>query len=208
MRVRSCLFIAIVLASFATAAAAERYWPVAFGNSWTYEFTGGQETWRVTAWAMNEGFEAFIIGHEGNPANEGLWTYYNMAPDGDVLLLGFDEEWSRRYEPPLLCLDADLYVGKQWEQTITVTETDPDTSYQVTVTGTVVELANHSVPAGEFEAFRIDVRFMPDDYVETWWWAPSVGPIEYGDMRLASYSLVTPVRQTTWGRVKALYRGK
>jgi len=227
------LFIAIIIAA-ATAgtALAEDYLPLATGNFWSYISDNGQQEMRVVAGQVPifQGYP-YAIEYPISPANEGLVNYWSSEPDGGVLLWGFFRDgWGYLYQPPIRIVDAPLSVGKTWTNTSDF-YTLPDTTFHQTydLTFTVFEEPELTVPAGVFPCFGIGT---PDPTVKSglrnrytlWgelktakaggpdgWFSLGVGLAQFSTDMLYQLETYTDhpvtVEVSSWGAVKALYRG-
>jgi hypothetical protein len=171
-----------------------------------------------------------IIDYSASTHNDPLQNYWTTGADGDVLLWGFfrDEEggFGAAYQPPLVWIDAPLFVGKTWACTTQVYWLPDEVPagpavYEFTVTWDGVL----AVPAGSFQSIAIGFadpvgptapragfgadgvavgsRADPDR-----WFSDGVGQVQYEAealYRLVSFG-VTPVQAASWAHIKLLYR--
>ena len=136
------------------------------------------------------------------------WTIRTSLDDeGNVWHLGTVEIPAQPAEP-ILWLDAPLYAGKAWEQTVNFPGYG---DYQFSH---VCEAAEEvTVPFGTFWCFR--VRHIQDTYPlgitreDVFWYCDGIGIVKvlFDNMALAVLANgIIPVKNATWGAVKNLYR--
>ncbi len=169
-----------------------------------------------------------IVYGESQP---GLINYWTSAPDGGVLLWGFSRPtWGILYQPPIRMVDAPLFVGKTWSESVDLYAL-PDTNFYMTMDFgfEVHEDPELTVPAGAFPTFGIggpsggtstilDGRYTLTGEVvankspsANTWYSLGVGMVQ--DSLDYLYQLETytdhpvAVEVSSWGAVKALYRG-
>ena len=229
MKIVIALMISLTMAGTAIA---EEFLPLEPGNFWSYRDAAGLEELQVVTGQVPI-FDAnpFAIEYTDSPENQGLINYWSTEPDGDILLWGFFVDgWGYVYQPPIRMLDAPLNIGKSWSTT-TLFHTLPDTlPYQTFEAAfTAYEEPVLTVPAGEFTCWGIgpsdpatkaahqgrytlwgtvvsDKNAGPDT-----WYSPGVGVVQYGVGSLLKLETYTDhpvgVQISSWGAVKALYRG-
>lgn len=228
--------IACVLTLILTVpAAADDYLPLATGNFWSYSVEDGTVEMRVVDEQVTI-FDTptFPIVYTESSENEGLINFWTADEDGGVLLWGFwRDTWGMVYDPPIRVVDAPLYVGKTWTNTVDLYAL-PDTSFYMTgeFTYSVVEDPELNVPAGLFPTFGIGdpdpdpaaSSFLDGRYTLSGelrnsgnrgayhWYSLNVGVVQeiIGNLRqLRTYTdHPVAVESSSWGAVKALYRGR
>jgi len=211
---------------------AEEYLPLETGNFWSYRAEDGSEEMRVVGDPVPvlQG-NPYPIEYPISPENQGLVNFWTSEPDGGVLLWGFwRDSWGIVYQPPVRMVDAPLFVGKVWPNTVDLYAL-PDTSFYMTMdfSFTVHEDPVMTVPAGEFPTYGIGYtdepgKLFPGGRYTLWgekitdknrgadtWYSLGVGIVqeEIGDLlQLESYTdHPVGVEVSSWGAVKALYRG-
>jgi hypothetical protein len=217
---------------FAGSAAADDFLPLEEGNFWNYVSEGGTTEMQVVGEQVPlfQG-NPFPIFYSGNAGNEGLVNFWTSEADGGVLLWGFERPWlGLLYQPPIRVVDAPLYVGKTWTETFDIYAL-PDTIFTQTaeITFRVAEDPELTLPAGVFPTFGIeDVgpglevllagRYTLTGKIKTnasravsEWYSLGVGVVQMDYSELFQLETWTdhPVTSegSTWGGVKALYRG-
>jgi len=224
----ACILVVLI----AGPVAGQEYLPLETGNFWSYIADGGGKEMRVVVDQVPI-FQGtpYEIEYTISDDNQGLINYWTSGPDGDVLLWGFLRDgWGRLYQPPISMVDAPLAVGDSWTTTVDI-YTLPDTIFMETVDFTLLvqEAPELTVPAGVFPTFGIGFldpfattqstgrytpwgEFMADkDIGMLSWYSLDVGIVQ--DDLGRRYKLETytdhPVATvvSTWGAVKALYRG-
>jgi hypothetical protein len=221
---------AIALGMFLTVSAtgfvhSAEYLPLIQGMRWRYESAEGlRETQTVDGTATIWGTQTAIIRYTESSSNEGLENYWTNTPDGDVFIWGFSlgPDFGAVYDPPILFVDAPLFVGKTWAVTADVYSL-PDTSYRFTyvLTFSVDEAEPISVPAGEFFSFGISYTQNPPGSIDGRavvpsrgggprdWFGEGVGRVQYysdGLYQLVDFGEPTSAQSTSWGAIKGLYR--
>jgi hypothetical protein len=226
------LVVLVLLLICAAPAAAEDYLPLETGNFWSYVTQNGDHEMRVVAGQVPilQG-TPYAIEYLISPNDQGLVNYWSLGPDGDVLLWGFFRDgWGYVYQPPVVLVDAPLVVGKNWSTTLDVISL-PDTTYITTAEFQYVaaEAQDVTVPAGTFSSFGIDspdpdTKSLLDGRYTLWgtkvndkanaeltWYSLGVGIVQekFSDLLMLETYTDQPVATevTTWGGVKALYRG-
>jgi hypothetical protein len=210
--------------------AAEQYLPLTIGNQWVYQGVAGKsERQLVTEMRTFWGSDTYVISYLDSSSNQGLENYWTTDADGDVSLWGFYNATNGEgilYTPPIKRVDAPLYVGKTWSTTFDYYFL-PGMTYGGTATIVMSDWEERIlvVPAGPFPTVgvgqgpydgplrgyslaglrvsAVPVRGASD------WYSPSVGLVQYQSddlYQLTSFGGPTPAVQSTWGRVKALYR--
>jgi hypothetical protein len=199
------------------------------------------ETQTVIGTRDVRGSLAYVIGYSQSAYNEGLQNYWTSGPSGDVFLYGFlspgdpsisQPPYGVAYDPPVRQVDAPLYLGKTWSQTVRVYSLDADTlMFTWNITFTVVDESDLTVPAGTFHGFGIDYtitsssgpetspsgvarldgarRLSPNDSYTVSTYAENVGLLQYfdgGPLQLARLDFPVPTLKKTWGALKALYK--
>lgn len=222
----------ILVVTIAGPAEGQEYLPLETGNFWSYITEGGAKEMRVVGGQVPI-FQGtpYEIEHPISDSNQGLVNYWTSGPDGDVLLWGFFRDgWGRLYQPPISMVEAPLTVGKSWTTTVDIFSL-PDTIFMETVdfTNIVQEAPELTVPAGVFPTFGIGFvepvattlstgrytllgeLMMDKDVGRLTWYSLDVGIVQedHGPIyKLETYTdhpVATEV--STWGAVKALYRG-
>ena len=210
---------------------AEDYLPLETGNFWSYVSDEGLYDMRVVLdpVPLLDG-NPYPIEYIISTNNQGLVNYWTSEPDGGVLLWGFwRETWGIAYDPPIRMVDAPLFVGKAWNNTVesySLPDLVPYMTFDFNYT--VSEDPVLTVPAGEFPTFGIgepdpegkrllDGRFTlcgelitDKTVVVDNWWSLGVGIVQEnlgGLMKLETYTdHPVAVEVSSWGEVKALYR--
>jgi hypothetical protein len=227
------LFILSLILLLVGPVAAEDYLPLETGNFWNYVAEDGTMEMQVVGEQVPifQG-NAFPIIHSGTAGNEGLTNFWTSETDGGVLLWGFSlPSWGYIYQPPVRVVDAPLYVGKTWTETFDIYSL-PDTAFVETIemTFSVYEDPELTVPAGEYPTFGIGgaepgfatplgKRFtlagksltgLSRNVTE--WYSQGVGVVQMDYSQLLQLETYTDhpvvVEGSSWGAVKALYRGE
>lgn len=191
-------------------AAAQSYLPLVVGNRWDYvAANGNHETQRITGTREFFGRTVYVKRYENSTENEGLENYWIEAPDGSVLLCGFQFPDGSGYahEPPIPMIQPPLSIGASWTALIQSfampagTPQDPWTGrFDVLTYGDV------TVPMGTFSAWGVwgpnvvvaqgplAGRTLAGEWLGTTapapgqlpagpspneWWAPGIGEIQY-----------------------------
>ena len=228
------IIVCIITLLLIGTAIGEDYQPLATGNFWSYLIDDGPLEMRVVGEPVpiHEN-QTYPIHHTISPENLGLINYWTSEEDGGVLLWGFwRDTWGFLYQPAIQVVDAPLYVGKTWSNTVDIYAL-PDTTFYMTIelSYTVHEDPELTVPAGAFPTFGIGEP-QPDPGAKTFldgrftfsgeiksdkrdlvdrWYSLGVGVVQedLGSIyQLRTYTdHPVPVESSTWGSVKALYRG-
>lgn len=158
MRIVGILICACWLALAGEAAGAD-YFPLAEGVVYEYEYSISQPS----GWYLTGTYATYFSGtadiggtitrvlHRAGGVDDGVRIFWSETAEGDKLGHGGSIQGTLvTYSPPILMIDAPLYVGKTWE----VDSQDSDGlathfHFEVTAQGEV------AVPAGTFEAFTI-----------------------------------------------------
>jgi len=215
-------------------ASGEDYQPLATGNFWSYFIDDGPVEMRLVGEQVPIfDSQTYPIEYTMSPNDPGLINYWTSEDDGGVLLWGFwRQTWGILYDPPIITVDAPLYVGKTWTSTVDLYAL-PDTTFYMTMefTFTAHEDPVLTVPAGEFATFGIgspdpgpgaktflDGRYTLSGEAKTdqryqvdRWYSLGVGVVQ--EYLGSIYQLRTytdhpvAVESSSWGAVKALYRG-
>jgi hypothetical protein len=229
MSLDACLVSMSVWFLVATAADGA-YLPLLQGNSWEYRTeTESHETQIVDGFEMVFGTECSAIRYTDSTHNEGLRNFWTSESNGSVLLWGFRRPGlGYAYDPPIEMVRAPLSVGQMWQQTVDV-YSYPDMQIlfeDVLFESEVVSGGMVDVPAGQFEAFQVDLKVLDavplealhgvrrsplaGDPFDRHWWSSDVGDVQYGVSDV--YRLVafnggpTPAAGTSWGQIKADFR--
>jgi hypothetical protein len=164
---RIAVIASMILASIGTSAVCaqgEPYRPLNIGNWWEYNgIRGEHEVQRVARADSIWGIKVCVVHYEQSTNNGGLENFWTSEADGGLLLWGWNrasEGLGMLYEPPIVSVDAPLYLGKTWSSTSNVYRL-PDTTYvgTLTIEFCVYEEGYISVPAGDFYAFGIGHKF-------------------------------------------------
>lgn len=229
-----CLLAAFLAAGLSVQAEAA-YLPLSAGNTWSYVTDLGREEVRLVSGTTEVfGREVWVIEHPISYANLGLENYWTSDDDGNVLLHGFWRAggvWGRAYDPPVVLVDAPLFLGKTWSATFDIHDLS-DLSYLATYTihFSVVAAGVLAVPAGDFDGYGI-VQVEPERSVRqdpgyalsgrrmgagrqdeeiSEWWSEGVGTVRYrsvGVYDLVSYEIESVGgRALTLSAVKAIFR--
>ena len=108
---------------FASRCAAQDYLylPLAVGNRWSYDNDFGfHEEQHVTGTIELFGRTAFVMRYVNSDVNEGLENYWIAEPSGDLYVCGYHrtlQGYGRLYDPPILWVDAPLWLDKSWSST-------------------------------------------------------------------------------------------
>lgn len=216
-------------------AAGDDYQPLATGNFWSYFVDDGSVEMRVVDEQVTI-FDTptYPIVYTESSQNEGLINYWTSEEDGGVLLWGFwRQTWGMVYDPPIREVDAPLYVGKTWTNMVDIYAL-PDTSFHQTLefSYSALEDPELNVPAGLFPTFGIGEPepdpaaplFLDGSYTLSGelrtsqtrganrWYSLNVGVVQelLGNLyELRTYTdHPVAVESSSWGAVKALYRGR
>ena len=142
----------------------EPYRPLNIGNWWEYNGIGGEhEVQRVARADSIWGNKVCVVHYEQSTNNEGLENFWTSKADGGLFLWGFSrtsEEWGILHEPPIVMVDAPLYLGKTWISTSYMYAL-PETTYigKLTLRFCVYEEGYISVPAGDFYAYGVGYTY-------------------------------------------------
>ena len=157
---------------------------VAVGDTWTYRvrdaFTGlerGNQGHRVVDVAGDR--IVMVVTREGG--GEESWIYdrgWNWLKHPAHGLQSFD------YNPSYRAFDFPLAPGKTWRARLTATDPTNGRRFPVWIDGTVLGWEKIKVPAGEFDALRVERRVFFDylehtvrgrsEILEYEWYAPAV----------------------------------
>jgi len=224
--VRSCALLLLLVPTLALAQ--PEYLPLQDGNNWQYATEAG-DTWITTVDGTLEvlGNPAFrLVQVLAGADAQSLENWWSIDGEGNVFLHGFDNAgFVREYEPPVLFVDAPLFLGKTWASSTQAGSDLIDLEFTVETDGLVdlpvgslpafgisylqplevpktpgYSLAGHRLPAGKRD---------PADATD--WYSDGVGPVQLrfgGNVyQLTAYSIGTVATQaSSFGAVKALYR--
>lgn len=220
----------LLLAASVGRAQADQYLPLCVGNWWEYlgSYLGEHEIQRVERTEIVSGQEVYCIVYRESTHNEGLTQYWTAPSDGTVNLWGWvlSDGYGILYDPPIKMIEAPLWLGKIWEQSCAVYNLPGMTLIGVfDFDCKVYEEFDLAVPAGGFHVYGVGFTegltrpYASRDIAGQWigvgkhseaysWWSDQVGIVQYStsDMyQLVGFPGPTPVSQTSWGHVKALY---
>jgi hypothetical protein len=220
--------IALGIPAGATAARAEFFYNLDVGLAWEYDgHQGEHDRQEVTRTDDLDGVEVRVIRFFESTYNEGLENFWSVSEEGDLLLWGFDrtlEGIGFLYDPPVAWVDAPLEPGKEWTQDFSIYSLQ-DGSYvgEGRYVFHVRSAGDVEVPHGTYYAYEVEATGSMEwdqplslsacglrnvTVRTTDWWSEGIGRIRY-DSGPESYLLTdfirpTPVRETSWGRIKAL----
>ena len=223
---------ALALLAPAPASHAQTWLPLDDGFFWSYAGSFAAETRTVEGAVVVLGEPAKSILFSPSSSNEGLRNFWSTAADGDVLLHGFVNPaiggWG--YDPPIVMLDAPLFVGKTWQQTTHGRDlVTGDLLFTFDIAFQVVEEVVLAVPAGSFDAFGIG-QIAPREFTNAAGAAFGLDGVRITEARrgtaseyysqnvgivrdladdtydLLAYGSPTAVESLSWAGVKDLYR--
>jgi hypothetical protein len=224
--------LALALLALAPASRAQTWLPLDDGFFWAYAGSFAAETRTVEGTVVVLGEPAKSILYSPSSSNEGLRNFWSTAADGDVLLHGFLNPafggWG--YDPPIVMLDAPLFVGKTWQQTSDGRDlVTGDLLFTLEIAFQVFEEGVLAVPAGSFDTFGIG-QIAPRRFVDgtgavfgldgeritdvrggtaSQYYSQNVGlvrDIADDTYDLLAYGSPTAVESRSWAGVKDLYR--
>lgn len=158
-------------------ASGDPYFATEVGAKWVYE-SGGIETVEVvTDVQSNDGVVVVTVGEEARgivlPRRTVSWS-------SDGLRLVNEESYI--YEPPLLLLRTPVKAGDKWETNSVWRGLGP---FVFKDSRTVIRTEKVEVPAGTFEAVRIESEYAFQSVTGkgTYWYVRGLGPVktEFGD---------------------------
>jgi hypothetical protein len=229
MRLPFGLAFGALLALCAAPVYSTEYLPLALGNRWSYETVeGSTDVQTVVGTTSIWGTSTYVIDYTESTFNEGLENYWTSGADGDVILWGFYRsigEFGVLYDPPVLGVDAPLFVGKTWTVQTNIYEL-PDTTFLApsTLVFTVYEDTALALPAGVFQAFGIG--YVWDSPMSTSltgtlsrtlrgaeasdWYSDGTGLVQYSSgsqlFQLTGLDVPTSASNTSWGAIKGLFK--
>ena len=183
------------------------------GDTWAYSahdgythLPEGDFEYRVTA--VKDDVVTVDAIHEGRASRE------RYAPNGAWLERPLTNLQDFRYEPALAALPFPLRAGQRWQQYVKATDPATGRAYRVRIDGEVLGWERIRVPAGEFDALKVE-RLMyagNGDYFrseerirETDWYAPRLGAVvrhegasEYTDTSIACRYAGCNIIQNDW----------
>ncbi len=228
------LTLGLALALLPAIASAADWLPLVDGMHWDYRSANFQETQIITGTRTLLGRTLYVKSFVGGP-DSGLQNFWQVAPDGSVLLGGFDNVsagLALAYDPPFPVLQTPPSLGLTWS-THSVARLIPSMVEYATIdlNWEVSEDVVLEVPAGSFHAFGVgqvpptaakvmaggraftlDGRLVADPgkaAVATDWYSEGVGEVQFlaSDLfQLVAFGPPLPATASTWGRVKQLYR--
>ena len=154
------LALALVLGSLtATLARAATWMPLVQGGHWEYRSPGGPEHTEIIDGTVELFGRTLSKKRQIDGPDAGLVNFWQVAPDGSVLLGGFDNTsagFSLAYDPPIVMLAAPPAAGATWTSHATVYELPSLTEYAtLDIVWEVVENVELVVPAGTYQAFGV-----------------------------------------------------
>jgi len=181
------------------------------GNFKVYDVVEGEEGTHGTVWPLMEFDGWTYLRHRVWDGEDILyqWTnLYSLDAEGNVWYFGM---WEQDQQPaePILFVDAPLYAGKTWEQTVDYPGYgERHYSFECEAEEEL------TVPYGTFWCYRVRrIRTIGEDVEEgIYWYCDGIGKVKFhwvtdgGIGELANGDTVIPVEKTTWGAVKNLYR--
>lgn len=123
--------------------------------------------------------------------DQGMW-FVQSGGDGTMTASADDKRWSTGqstvYDPPMLVLPPVLEVGARWQaksaqRHTTRAEGSPDreVTTQIDRSCEVKAKEQVTVPAGSFDALRVDCTDTVGGSVATIWYVDGVGAVKFGD---------------------------
>ncbi len=211
MVVLSMLVVGICLLATQAWSQAHYYMTLDPGNFKCYDVTEGDGT-LLEVWPYTEldGWTHLRHRMTGRSAVYEWTMRWSLDAEGNVWHFGRVES---AYQPaePILWVDAPLYTGKAWDQTVNFPG-NGDYRYS-----SVCEATEEvTVPYGTFMCYRVrQFRTAGIDVRETvFWYSDGIGRVKFQVEPLGWWfelagvdgCTVIPVENTTWGAVKSLYR--
>ena len=149
-------------------AVADPWQPLEFGRSWEYRGVGGAHQIETIAGMHVLRGRTVTAKHYSEGADAGLENYWQLGPDGTVLLCGFDNPTlalALAYEPPIAYLPGPPALGASRTTNVTAYNVaDGSVFATFTLTFTVLEEVDLILPAGRFHALgtgQVQVAFRP-----------------------------------------------
>jgi len=164
--IKHVMVIQIILIALAAPGQNETYRPFKLGNWWEYDGVHNEhEIQRVDRIDSLWGYPVYAVQYDESTGNDDLENYWTTEAGGSILLWGFYREldsFGWIYDPPIIYVDAPLYMGKVWSCTSDVYDL-PDTTYSQTfeLTFRVYEEGIATVPAGDFYSYGVGYDFVP-----------------------------------------------
>ncbi len=123
--------------------------------------------------------------------DEGMW-FVTVDGNGTMTATADGKSWptgqSTTYDPPMLVLPPVLEVGARWQSKSTQRHTATSEGSPPSVTTTEIDRScevkakeSVSVPAGTYEALRVDCTDARGGATATIWYADGVGAVKFGE---------------------------
>lgn len=167
------------------------YYPVASGASWTYQISNGQTATHSMEVTGEDAFTLTIQSADSTATMDGF------CDSGDITLLetgGISAIFTTQDSQAVVSttnmdgvtLPYIIQVGDDWSQTVEIKADGASTTYTALIetTNTAAGLETVSVPAGTFEAMRIEQSSTATifgstmEFKSTVWFAAGVGSIK------------------------------
>lgn len=167
------------------------YYPVVSGASWTYQISNGQTATHFMEVTGEDAFTLTIQSADSTAAMDGF------CDSGDITLLetgGISAIFTTQDSSAVVSttnmdgvtLPYIIQVGDDWSQTVEIKASGSSATYTALIetTNTAAGLETVSVPAGTFEAIRIEQSSTatlfgsPMEFKSTVWFAAGVGSIK------------------------------
>lgn len=166
------------------------------GYQWRYAVTGpGIKATALNEVVREETFDSVPVYVLRVGKNEHIHTKDTLS----VLATLSGGKTVTKNNPPLLLLSWPLEVGKEWRNSFLVENVEQKSSQRIDMEVVVADVEQVKVPAGVFEAFRIETyAFQTGELISEQWYAPQVkgfvksrtyrqeGPV---DLELVSYKV-------------------
>jgi hypothetical protein len=156
------------------------YYPTTVGATWVYTFAGREETRFISKVEEVNGAKLVTVEQE-----RGVWEKMSVSANG----LARVQIFATALDPPLIMLQAPFRVGHSWE----------DKTAGILGTKTISAIEQVKVPAGTFEAVRVDAAYtlvgMKNN--DSFWYAPGVGLVKmvYGGGQECVLKSFTPGKE-------------
>lgn len=183
------------------------------GDAWTYtahdgytHIPQGTVDYRIT------GLQGNTVTVERNQEGRVSQEYY--TPQGAWLERPLTNLQDLRYRPALAALPFPLHAGKRWREYVRATDPKTGRSYRVRIDGEVLGWERVRVPAGAFEALKVERHIYAGNFdyfrseeriIEHDWYAPAVGAVvkhdglsEYTDYSLSCRHANCNIIQNDW----------
>ncbi len=177
---------------------APSYMPLAVGNWWRYRVVEGQggraetKTIAIDALAPMTGEKAGVVAYRLRREDSGGGATRWLRDRGDAIVWDGDVWYasdgairsSRTFQPHRMRAPEDCArttVGASWQEHYDRVDVSPGGERKVTPqieTWTVVAVERVTVPAGTFDALRINRRNAAERIDSTYWFAPGVGKVK------------------------------